>query len=129
MSLNIYTKDLYGRHGDRMLPLVFTFKDGAGAKIDITNYKFFIEIQFKGTTVTTYFLKGTTPADKQGIEIDLTSVYETTKYNAIKWSFGNSITLEPKQYTYAVKFVTGDNYPSTIIEGKFIIEKELVTTV
>lgn len=129
MSLGIYNKDLYGRQGDRMLPLTFTFKDGSGNKIDISAYKFYIEIQYKGEKVKTYFRKGSGTGDSDGITLDTSSLYETTKYNAIIWDLGNSITLDPKQYTYAVKFVTGDNYPTTIIEGKFIIDKQLVTPV
>jgi len=129
MSLGIYNKDLYGRQGDRMLPLTFTFTDGNGEKIDISNYKFFIEIQYKSDKITTYYLKGPLSQDQNGITFDPSSLYEGVKYNAIIWDTGLAITLEPKQYNYAVKFITGENHPTTIIEGKLIIDKQLVTPV
>ena len=121
MSCNIYTRNIYGRKGDARLPINLRFKDVNGNLMDISTYNFAIQIKEKDGTV----VASATTNPKSGTIITLERVVGDN--STISWKFGTSLNLEAKVYTYAIKMIDNLLQPSTIIQGDFIVEQELVT--
>ena len=121
MGCNIYTRNIYGRKGDARLPINLRFKDVNGNLMDISTYNFAIQIKEKDGTV----VASATTNPQSGTIITLERVAGDT--SAISWKFGTSLNLEAKVYTYAIKMIDNLSQPSTIIQGDFIVEQELVT--
>ena len=121
MGCNIYTRNIYGRKGDARLPINLRFKDANGNLMDISTYNFTIQIKEKDGTV----VASATTSPSLGTIITLERVAGDT--STISWKFGTSLNLEAKVYTYAIKMIDNLSQPSTIIQGDFIVEQELVT--
>lgn len=121
MSCNIYTRNIYGRKGDARLPINLRFKDVNGNLMDISTYNFAIQIKEKDGTV----VASATTNPQSGTIITLDRVVGDN--STISWKFGTSLNLEAKVYTYAIKMIDNLLQPSTIIQGDFIVEQELVT--
>ena len=121
MSCNIYTRNIYGRKGDARLPINLRFKDVNGNLMDISTYNFAIQIKEKDGTV----VASATTNPQSGTIITLDRVIGDN--STISWKFGTSLNLEAKVYTYAIKMIDNLLQPSTIIQGDFIVEQELVT--
>lgn len=120
MSCNIYTRNIYGRKGDARLPINLRFKDVNGNLMDISTYNFAIQIKEKDGTV----VANATTNPQSGTIITLERVVGDN--STISWKFGTSLNLEAKVYTYAIKMIDNLLQPSTIIQGDFIVEQELV---
>ena len=121
MGCNIYTRNIYGRKGDARLPINLRFKDVNGDLMDISTYNFAIQIKEKDGTV----VASATTNPPSGTIITLERVVEDN--STISWKFGTSLNLEAGVYTYAIKMIDNLSQPSTIIQGDFIVEQELVT--
>ena len=121
MGCNIYTRNIYGRKGDARLPINLRFKDANGDLMNISTYNFAIQIKEKDGTV----VASATTSPSSGTIITLERVAGDT--STISWKFGTSLNLEAKVYTYAIKMIDNLLQPSTIIQGDFIVEQELVT--
>ena len=121
MGCNIYTRNIYGRKGDARLPINLRFKDANGDLMNISTYNFAIQIKEKDGTV----VASATTSPSSGTIITLERVAGDT--STISWKFGTSLNLEAKVYTYAIKMIDNLSQPSTIIQGDFIVEQELVT--
>ena len=121
MGCNIYTRNIYGRKGDARLPINLRFKDANGDLMDITDYNFAIQIKEKDGTV----VASATTSPPSGTIITLERVIGDT--STISWKFGTSLNLDARVYTYAIKMIDNLSQPSTIIQGDFIVEQELVT--
>ena len=121
MSCNIYTRNIYGRKGDARLPINLRFKDVNGNLMDISTYNFAIQIKEKDGTV----VASATTNPQSGTIITLERVVGDN--STISWKFGTSLNLEAKVYTYAIKMIDNLLQPTTIIQGDFIVEQELVT--
>ena len=121
MSCNIYTRNIYGRKGDARLPINLRFKDVNGNLMDISTYNFAIQIKEKDGTV----VASATTNPQSGTIITLERVVEDN--STISWKFRTSLNLEAGVYTYAIKMIDNLLQPSTIIQGDFIVEQELVT--
>ena len=121
MGCNIYTRNIYGRKGDARLPINLRFKDVNGNLMDISTYNFAIQIKEKDGTV----VASATTNPQSGTIITLDRVVGDN--STISWKFGTSLNLEAKVYTYAIKMIDNLLQPSTIIQGDFIVEQELVT--
>ena len=119
MGCNIYTRNIYGRKGDARLPINLRFKDANGNLMDISTYNFAIQIKEKDGTV----VASATTSPSLGTIITLERVDTST----ISWKFGTSLNLDARVYTYAIKMIDNLSQPSTIIQGDFIVEQELVT--
>ena len=121
MGCNIYTRNIYGRKGDARLPINLRFKDVNGDLMDISTYNFAIQIKEKDGTV----VASATTSPQSGTIITLERVVGDN--STISWKFGTSLNLEAGVYTYAIKMIDNLSQPSTIIQGDFIVEQELVT--
>ena len=121
MGCNIYTRNIYGRKGDARLPINLRFKDANEAPMNITTYNFAIQIKEKDGTV----VASATTNPPSGTIITLERVVGDN--STISWKFGTSLNLEAGVYTYAIKMIDNLSQPSTIIQGDFIVEQELVT--
>ena len=121
MGCNIYTRNIYGRKGDARLPINLRFKDVNGNLMDISTYNFAIQIKEKDGTV----IASATTNPQSGTIITLERVVEDN--STISWKFGTSLNLEAGVYKYAIKMIDNLSQPSTIIQGDFIVEQELVT--
>ena len=121
MGCNIYTRNIYGRKGDARLPINLRFKDANGDLMNISTYNFAIQIKEKDGTV----VASATTSPPSGNIITLERVSGDT--STISWKFGTSLNLEAGVYTYAIKMIDNLSQPSTIIQGDFIVEQELVT--
>ena len=121
MGCNIYTRNIYGRKGDARLPINLRFKDANGNLMDISTYNFAIQIKEKDGTV----IASATTNSQSGTIITLERVVGDN--STISWKFGTSLNLEAGVYTYAIKMIDNLSQPSTIIQGDFIVEQELVT--
>ena len=121
MSCNIYTRNIYGRKGDARLPINLRFKDVNGDLMNISTYNFAIQIKEKDGTV----VASATTNPQSGTIITLERVVGDN--STISWKFGTSLNLEAGVYTYAIKMIDNLSQPSTIIQGDFIVEQELVT--
>lgn len=121
MGCNIYTRNIYGRKGDARLPINLRFKDVNGDLMDISTYNFAIQIKEKDGTV----VASATTNPPSGTIITLERVVGDN--STISWKFGTSLNLEAGVYTYAIKMIDNLSQPSTIIQGDFIVEQELVT--
>ena len=121
MGCNIYTRNIYGRKGDARLPINLRFKDVNGDLMDISTYNFAIQIKEKDGTV----IASATTNSQSGTIITLERVVGDN--STISWKFGTSLNLEAGVYTYAIKMIDNLSQPSTIIQGDFIVEQELVT--
>ena len=121
MGCNIYTRNIYGRKGDARLPINLRFKDVNGNLMDISTYNFAIQIKEKDGTV----VASATTNSPSGTIITLERVSGDT--STISWKFGTSLNLDARVYTYAIKMIDNLSQPSTIIQGDFIVEQELVT--
>ena len=121
MGCNIYTRNIYGRKGDARLPINLRFKDVNGNLMDISTYNFAIQIKEKDGTV----IASATTNSQSGTIITLERVVGDN--STISWKFGTSLNLEAGVYTYAIKMIDNLSQPSTIIQGDFIVEQELVT--
>ena len=121
MGCNIYTRNIYGRKGDARLPINLRFKDVNGNLMDISTYNFAIQIKEKDGTV----VASATTSPQTGTIITLERVAGDT--STISWKFGTSLNLDARVYTYAIKMIDNLSQPSTIIQGDFIVEQELVT--
>ena len=121
MGCNIYTRNIYGRKGDDRLPINLRFKDVNGDLMDISTYNFAIQIKEKDGTV----VASATTNPPSGTIITLERVVGDN--STISWKFGTSLNLEAGVYTYAIKMIDNLSQPSTIIQGDFIVEQELVT--
>ena len=121
MGCNIYTRNIYGRKGDARLPINLRFKDVNGNLMDISTYNFAIQIKEKDGTV----IASATTNPPSGTIITLERVVGDN--STISWKFGTSLNLEAGVYTYAIKMIDNLSQPSTIIQGDFIVEQELVT--
>ena len=121
MGCNIYTRNIYGRKGDARLPINLRFKDVNGDLMDISTYNFAIQIKEKDGTV----IASATTSPPSGTIITLERVVGDN--STISWKFGTSLNLEAGVYTYAIKMIDNLSQPSTIIQGDFIVEQELVT--
>lgn len=121
MGCNIYTRNIYGRKGDARLPINLRFKDVNGDLMNISTYNFAIQIKEKDGTV----VASATTNPQSGTIITLERVVGDN--STISWKFGTSLTLEAGVYTYAIKMIDNLSQPSTIIQGDFIVEQELVT--
>ena len=121
MGCNIYTRNIYGRKGDARLPINLRFKDANGNLMDISTYNFAIQIKEKDGTV----VASATTSPQTGTIITLERVAGDT--STISWKFGTSLNLDARVYTYAIKMIDNLSQPSTIIQGDFIVEQELVT--
>ena len=121
MGCNIYTRNIYGRKGDARLPINLRFKDVNGDLMDISTYNFAIQIKEKDGTV----VASATTSPPSGTIITLERVVGDN--STISWKFGTSLNLEAGVYTYAIKMIDNLSQPSTIIQGDFIVEQELVT--
>lgn len=121
MGCNIYTRNIYGRKGDARLPINLRFKDVNGDLMNISTYNFAIQIKEKDGTV----VASATTNPPSGTIITLERVVGDN--STISWKFGTSLNLEAGVYTYAIKMIDNLSQPSTIIQGDFIVEQELVT--
>ena len=121
MGCNIYTRNIYGRKGDARLPINLRFKDVNGDLMNISTYNFAIQIKEKDGTV----VASATTNPQSGTIITLERVIGDN--STISWKFGTSLNLEAGVYTYAIKMIDNLSQPSTIIQGDFIVEQELVT--
>ena len=121
MGCNIYTRNIYGRKGDARLPINLRFKDANGDLMNISTYNFAIQIKEKDGTV----VASATTNPPSGTIITLERVAGDT--STISWKFGTSLNLDARVYTYAIKMIDNLSQPSTIIQGDFIVEQELVT--
>ena len=121
MGCNIYTRNIYGRKGDARLPINLRFKDVNGDLMNISTYNFAIQIKEKDGTV----VASATTSPPAGTIITLERVVGDN--STISWKFGTSLNLEAGIYTYAIKMIDNLSQPSTIIQGDFIVEQELVT--
>ena len=121
MGCNIYTRNIYGRKGDARLPINLRFKDVNGDLMNISTYNFAIQIKEKDGTI----VASATTNPPAGTIITLERVAEDN--STISWKFGTSLNLEAGVYTYAIKMIDNLSQPSTIIQGDFIVEQELVT--
>ena len=121
MGCNIYTRNIYGRKGDARLPINLRFKDVNGNLMNISTYNFAIQIKEKDGTV----VASATTNSPSGTIITLERVAGDT--STISWKFGTSLNLDARVYTYAIKMIDPDEQPTTIIQGDFIVEPELVT--
>ena len=121
MGCNIYTRNIYGRKGDARLPINLRFKDANGDLMDISTYNFAIQIKEKDGTV----VASATTNPQTGNIITLERVDGDN--STISWKFGASLNLEARVYKYAIKMIDDLSQPSTIIQGDFIVEQELVT--
>ena len=121
MGCNIYTRNIYGRKGDARLPINLRFKDANGNLMNISTYNFAIQIKEKDGTV----IASATTNPQSGTIITLERVVGDN--STISWKFGTSLNLEAGVYTYAIKMIDNLSQPSTIIQGDFIVEQELVT--
>ena len=121
MGCNIYTRNIYGRKGDARLPINLRFKDVNGNLMNISTYNFAIQIKEKDGTV----VASATTNPPSGTIITLERVAGDT--STISWKFGTSLNLDARVYTYAIKMIDNLSQPSTIIQGDFIVEQELVT--
>ena len=121
MGCNIYTRNIYGRKGDARLPINLRFKDVNGDLMNISTYNFAIQIKEKDGTV----VASATTNSPSGTIITLERVVGDN--STISWKFGTSLNLEAGVYTYAIKMIDNLSQPSTIIQGDFIVEQELVT--
>ena len=121
MGCNIYTRNIYGRKGDARLPINLRFKDANGDLMNISTYNFAIQIKEKDGTV----VASATTNSQSGNIITLERVAGDT--STISWKFGTSLNLDARVYTYAIKMIDNLSQPSTIIQGDFIVEQELVT--
>ena len=121
MGCNIYTRNIYGRKGDARLPINLRFKDVNGNLMDISTYNFAIQIKEKDGTV----VASATTNPPSGTIITLERVVGDN--STISWKFGTSLNLEAGVYKYAIKMIDNLSQPSTIIQGDFIVEQELVT--
>lgn len=121
MGCNIYTRNIYGRKGDARLPINLRFKDANGDLMDISNYNFAIQIKTKDGTV----VASAATSPPSGHIITLVRVGGDN--STISWRFGTSLNLDARVYTYAIKMIDNLSQPSTIIQGDFIVEQELVT--
>ena len=121
MGCNIYTRNIYGRKGDARLPINLRFKDANGDLMNISTYNFAIQIKEKDGTV----VASATTSPQTGNIITLERVAGDT--STISWKFGTSLNLDARVYTYAIKMIDNLSQPSTIIQGDFIVEQELVT--
>ena len=121
MGCNIYTRNIYGRKGDARLPINLRFKDANGDLMDISTYDFAIQIKEKDGTV----VASATTNPQTGNIITLERVDGDN--STISWKFGTSLNLEARVYKYAIKMIDDLSQPSTIIQGDFIVEQELVT--
>ena len=121
MGCNIYTRNIYGRKGDARLPINLRFKDANGDLMNISTYNFAIQIKEKDGTV----VASATTNSQSGTIITLERVDGDN--STISWKFGTSLNLEAGVYTYAIKMIDNLSQPSTIIQGDFIVEQELVT--
>ena len=121
MGCNIYTRNIYGRKGDARLPINLRFKDANGDLMNISTYNFAIQIKEKDGTV----VASATTNPQSGNIITLERVAGDT--STISWKFGTSLNLDARVYTYAIKMIDNLSQPSTIIQGDFIVEQELVT--
>lgn len=119
MGCNIYTRNIYGRKGDARLPINLRFKDANGELMNISGYNFAIQIKTKDGTV----VASAATSPPSGDIITLAGAGDST----ISWKFGTSLNLEAGVYTYAIKMIDSLSQPSTIIQGDFIVEQELVT--
>ena len=120
MGCNIYTRNIYGRKGDARLPINLRFKDAGGEPMNIVSYNFAIQIKEKDGTV----VASATTSPLSGNIITLERVSGDT--STISWKFGTSLNLDAKVYNYAIKMIDPDEQPTTIIQGDFIVEPELV---
>lgn len=123
MSKYIYNKDLYGRTGDTKLPLKFQFKDANGSIMNISSYKFYITVTSgEGITpviVEDYYYKGS--SNNKGLTIE--------SNNTLVWKFNgtdNVLLLAPGEYRYGMKVTNSSNETKTIMQGVFLVEKEIV---
>ena len=89
--------------------------------MNISTYNFAIQIKEKDGTV----VASATTSPQTGTIITLERVAGDT--STISWKFGTSLNLDAKVYTYAIKMIDNLSQPSTIIQGDFIVEQELVT--
>ena len=121
MGCNIYTRNIYGRKGDARLPINLRFKDANGDLMNISTYNFAIQIKEKDGTV----VASATTNPQTGTIITLERIAGDT--STISWKFGTSLNLDARVYTYAIKMIDNLSQPSTIIQGDFIVEQELVT--
>ena len=122
MGCNIYTRNIYGRKGDARLPINLRFKDAGGVPMNITQYNFAIQVKEKDGTVVAYAITG--PGTPSNSIITLTRT-EGDPFS-ISWGFGLALDLDAKVYNYAIKMIDPDEQPTTIIQGDFIVEPELV---
>ena len=122
MGCNIYTRNIYGRKGDARLPINLRFKDAGGEPMNITQYNFAIQVKEKDGTVVAYAITG--PGTPSNSIITLTRT-EGDPFS-ISWGFGLALDLDAKVYNYAIKMIDPDEQPTTIIQGDFIVEPELV---
>lgn len=122
MGCNIYTRNIYGRKGDARLPINLRFKDAGGVPMNITQYNFAIQVKEKDGTVVAYAITG--PGTPSNSIISLTRT-EGDPFS-ISWGFGLALNLDTKVYNYAIKMIDPDGQPTTIIQGDFIVEPELV---
>ena len=100
----------------------FRFKDANGAPMNITTYNFAIQIKEKDGTVVAYAITG--PGTPSNSIISLTR--DSLDPYSISWRFGVTLDLDAKVYNYAIKMIDPDEQPTTIIQGDFIVEPELV---
>ena len=122
MGCNIYTRNIYGRKGDARLPINLRFKDANEAPMNITTYNFAIQIKEKDGTVVAYAITG--PGTPSNSIISL--IRDPLDPYSISWRFGVALDLDAKVYNYAIKMIDPDGQPTTIIQGDFIVEPELV---
>lgn len=122
MGCNIYTRNIYGRKGDARLPINLRFKDAGGVPMNITQYNFAIQVKEKDGTVVAYAITG--PGTPSNSIISLTR--NGSDPFSISWEFGSALNLDAKVYNYAIKMIDPDGQPTTIIQGDFIVEPELV---
>ena len=122
MGCNIYTRNIYGRKGDARLPINLRFKDAGGVPMNITQYNFAIQVKEKDGTVVAYAITG--PGTPSNSIISLTR--NGSDPFSISWEFGSALNLDAKVYNYAIKMIDPDEQPTTIIQGDFIVEPELV---
>ncbi len=126
MSCKIYTRNIYGRYGDSKLPIKLKFKDAQGVPKDISNFNFIIQIKDKNNNI---IAQASTVGG--GVQQRMTLIKDAANH-LITWGFVESgqtaLTIDPGVYKYAIKLIDGSN-PTTIIQGEFIVEPEIVDTV
>lgn len=122
MGCNIYTRNIYGRKGDARLPINLRFKDANGEPMNITSYNFAIQVKEKDGTVVAHAKTG--PGTPSNSIITLTRTGGDPF--SISWGFGLTLNLDAKVYNYAIKMIDPQGQPTTIIQGDFIVEPELV---